>query len=282
MDAVHFCSMFAGLLPTQLKFIPVLLLWSALAPVIPLHQATFVPSASCTGLPMTRPRGRPRRGSPWKPRRPPITPPDSTSDDSSPRHQSDFTPVSLQAPQFSSMAVIPRTPISLLRLFQDSPATPPNPVPSHDPPGNLECGPSPQGAPKTAGLHSQDSFDKEQFRNSLSVLHNLVFELRQEVADLHFRIQATDVKVASFLQILSSMHAALFPDPVEADKDEGQHNKPSPVDISRQKEAREDDTEGAERSKEAGKQWSDETTYIEEEPWPGDLQATRTSYLPGV
>jgi hypothetical protein len=282
MDAVYFCSMFAGLLPMQLEFIPVLLLWSALSPVIPLHQAPFVPSASCTRLPMTRPRGRPRRGSPWKPRRPPITPPDSTSDDSSPRHQSDFTPVSLQALQLSSMAVIPRTPIALLRLFQDSPAGPPSLVPSHDPPGNLECGPCPQEAPKVAGLHPQDSFDKEQFRNSLSVLHNLVFELRQEVADLHFRMQATEVKVASFLQIISSMHAALFPDPVEAVKNEGRHHVPSPVDISKQKDACEGDTEGAERSKEAGKQWSDETTYIEEEPWPGDLSATRPSYLPGV
>jgi hypothetical protein len=153
MAVVHFCSLSAGLIPTQLKLISVLLLWSELAPVIPLHQAAFVPSASCTGHPMTRPRGRPRRGSPWKPRRPSITPPDSTSADSSPRHQSDFTPVSLQAPQFSSMAIIPRTPISLLRLFQDSPAIPPNPVPSHDPLGNLGCGPSPQGEPKRVGLH---------------------------------------------------------------------------------------------------------------------------------
>jgi hypothetical protein len=86
---------------------------------------------------MTRPRGRPRRGSPWKPRRPSITPPDSTSTDSSPRHQSESTPVSLQAPQFNSMAIIPRTPISLLRLSQDPPANPPNPMPSHDPLGNL-------------------------------------------------------------------------------------------------------------------------------------------------
>jgi hypothetical protein len=41
------------------------------------------------------------------------------------------------------------------------------------------------------------------------------------------------------------MHAALFPDPVEAspmedpeaDKDEGQNNVPSPAEISRKKEA---------------------------------------------
>jgi hypothetical protein len=34
--------------------------------------------------PMPRPRGRPRRGSPWRPRRPPISPPTSPSSCSSP------------------------------------------------------------------------------------------------------------------------------------------------------------------------------------------------------
>jgi hypothetical protein len=129
MDSAHFGSMFAELLPPLLKFIPVLLLW---------YQATFPPFASYIGLLMTRPRGRPRRGSPWKPRRPSITPPDSTSDDSSPRHQSNSTPVSLRPPQFSSMAVIPRTPVSLLRLLNDSPAAPHNPVTLHDPPSRLD------------------------------------------------------------------------------------------------------------------------------------------------
>ena len=78
------------------------------------------------------------------------------------------------------------------------------------------------------------------------------------------------------------MHEALFLDPVEADKDGGHHNKLSPEDISMQREAREDYTEGAECSKVDDEQGSDETVYIEEEPWPRDLQATQTSYLPGV
>jgi hypothetical protein len=278
MEAIYFCAMLAGLLPVQLEFNPVLSLRCEHPPVTPLHQAPYVPPASCTRLPMTRPRGRPRRGSPWKPRRPPTTPLDSTSDDSSPRHRLTYTPVSLQAPQLSSMAVIPRTPIALLRLLQDSPAGPSSPVPSH----NLNCGPCPQEAPKVAEPHPQDTFDKEQFRNSLSVLHNLVFELRQEVADLHFRMQATEVKVASFLQIISSMHAALFPDPVNAMKNEGQHHGPTPAGTSKQKDACEGDAEGPKRSTEEGKQWCEGPTYIEEEPWPGDLSATQPSYLPGV
>lgn len=108
----------------------------------------------------------------------------------------------------------------------------------------------------------------------------MVFELRQEVADLHFRMQATGAKVASFLQIIASMHAALFSDPVDVNEEEGQHEGPSQADMKQ--EAREEGTEGAEDGKEADKQWGDEIVYIEEEPWPGDLQATQTSYLPGV
>jgi hypothetical protein len=97
-------------------------------------------------------------------------------------------------------------PISLLWLSQDSPAISPNPVPSHDPWGNLGSGPTLQGEPERAGPQFPDSFDRAQFKDSLSILYNLVFELRQEVVDLHFRLQATDVKVVSFLQILSAMH----------------------------------------------------------------------------
>ena len=69
--------------------------------------------------------------------------------------------------------------------------------------------------PKRAGHHSTDSFDTAHFRDRLIVLHDLVFELRQEVADLHFRLQATEEKVVIFLQTLSSMHEALSPKPVE-------------------------------------------------------------------
>jgi hypothetical protein len=273
MDSTHFVLKFAELPPPPLKFIVVLLPW---------YQETFDPSASYIELLMTRPRprGKPRRGSPWKPRRPSITPPDSTSDDSSPRHQSNPTPVSLRPQQFSSMAVIPRTPVSLLRILNDFPAVPHNPVTLHDPPSRLDGEPSPQGVPRGAGHNSQESFDREQFRNSLSVLHNLVFELRQEVADLHFRMQTTEAKVVSFLQIIVSLHAALFPDPVNDNEEEGQHRGLNQAD--RQQEAHEEGTEEAEDGKDVDKQWGDETVYIEEEPWPGDLQAAQTSHLPGV
>jgi hypothetical protein len=86
------------------------------------------------------------------------------------------------------------------------------------------------------------------------------------------------------------MHEALFSDPVEtspmedpeAAKGEDQNKVQSPAEIGRKKEEREDDIEGAACNEEDGKQWVDEATYIEEEPWPGDLQATWSGYLPGV
>jgi hypothetical protein len=45
---------------------------------------------------------------------------------------------------------------------------------------------------------------------ALTILYGLVFELRQGVEDLQFRLQATDRKVAVLLQLLSSLHEA-FP-----------------------------------------------------------------------
>jgi hypothetical protein len=151
-------------------------------------------------------------------------------------------------------------------------------------------GPSLQGEPKRAGPRFPESFDRTQFKDSLSVLHDLVFELRQEVADLNYRLQATDVKVASFLKILSSLHEALLSDPVEtspmedpeAAKGGDQRKVQSPAETGRKKEEREDDIKGAECNEEVGKQWDDGPTYIEEEPWPGDLHATWSGYLPGV
>jgi hypothetical protein len=107
------------------------------------------------------------------------------------------------------MAIIPKTPISLLRLLHD-------PGPSQTSASNLDRGQAQQRRPSTTAPRHQASFDGEKFRDNLAILHTLVFELRQEVADLHYRVEATEVKVAEFLQILASMHDALIPDPEEA------------------------------------------------------------------
>jgi len=232
MEAFQFCSMLVGLLSVRLELIPILTLRQEHSLLVLLYPMLFDPLESFTRPPMTRPRGRPKRGSPWKPRRPPTTPPDLTSDDSSPSHRSAFTPASLKAPQLSSMEIITHSPIALLRLLHNPPDGPSSPILSPHPPGNLLCGPSTQEDPPTAAPNPQDSYDREQFRNSLSVLHNLVFELRKEVPDLHFRLQATEAKVTSFLQIISSMHSALFLDPAADVKEEGQQRRPAPASTS--------------------------------------------------
>ena len=63
---------------------------------------------------------------------------------------------------------------------------------------------------------------------------------------------------------------------------EDQRRVPSPAGEEWKKEAHGEDTKGAERNEDNGKQWDDEPTYIEEEPWPGDLHAMWSGYQPGV
>jgi hypothetical protein len=134
------------------------------------------------------------------------------------------------------MDIILRTPTSILRLSQDPLAYPSNPMPFHDPLGNMGGGPSCQDEPKREGPHFPESFDKARVKESLSVLQDLVFELKREVVDLNYRLQATDAKVASFLKILSSLHESLLSDSAdtspmedpEAAKGENQRREPSP------------------------------------------------------
>jgi hypothetical protein len=188
------------------------------------------------------------------------------------------------------MAIISRTPISILRLSHDPLAFPSSSTPSGDPLGNLGGDPSLHSAPKRAGPCFPENVDRVQFAESLAILHDLVFELRQEVADLQYRIQATEVKVASFMQILSSMHEALFSTPgdtspkehPEAAKEEAQDKMQTPVAVGRKQEERKDDSKDPACTDEDGEQWDYGVTYIEEEPWSGDLPATWPSYRPTV
>jgi len=50
-------------------------------------------------------------------------------------------------------------------------------------------------------------------KDKVAILYGLVFELRQGVDDLHFRLQLTNDKVALFLQLLSSLHEAVLSPP---------------------------------------------------------------------
>jgi hypothetical protein len=99
MATVNSYRLTVGLILPKPDCHPALLLWGAREPILPCYSPTFVlPAISTAGL-MTRPRGRPRRGAPWKPRRPPLSSPDTSSDDSRPRFQSVSSPVNLQPPQ---------------------------------------------------------------------------------------------------------------------------------------------------------------------------------------
>ena len=47
-----------------------------------------------------------------------------------------------------------------------------------------------------------------QLREILDIIFGLVFELWQGVEDLHFRLQSTDDKLTTLLQLLASMREA--------------------------------------------------------------------------
>jgi hypothetical protein len=117
----------------------------------------------------------------------------------------------------------------------------------------------------------------------LATLYTLVFELRQEVADLHFRVEVTEIKVADCLQILASLRDALFPiSDVEAeDEDPGiegdgvLHPEPSTSGKCKEEAMREDSATAAARAQE-----QDETGHSAHEPV--DLPATWSTYQLGV
>lgn len=178
MPGVHFIMVVGGFIPEQQGRSSILLHWHKVAPAILLHRLLLIPLASCIELSMTRPRGRPRRGTPWKPRRPSVTPPDSTSTESSPRQQTKSPPVSLRVLQFNSMAVIPSTPISTLRLSLDPLPYSSNPMPLRDPLGDRGGDPPLRAESKKKAPSFSEAFDRARVKEILSALQDLVFELR--------------------------------------------------------------------------------------------------------
>lgn len=157
-----------------------------------------------------------------------------------------------------------------------------------------------------------DSTINEQLKDKVAILYGLVFELRQGVDDLHFRLQFTNDKVVLFLQHLTSLHEAVLSPPegatsrqhLEAEaKEENDIGSARTTedttmqwaatpgeDMAKQSAAgsrlersgnatREvedsvrNDSDAA-ATKQDEKQWGDGTAVVEEEPWPGDLIAT--------
>ena len=134
-------------------------------------------------------------------------------------------------------------------------------------------------------------------RDTLDIIYGLVFELCQGVEDLHFRLQSTDDKVTTLLQLLASMSEA-FPSHSdgatseemprtatgEGDAKEQSAEKPGlehtncrmakEDSTTRQKQVEMTEVEGTADRLNDEMMWDTGPTYIEEEPWPGDLTAT--------
>jgi hypothetical protein len=259
---------------------------------------------------MPHPRGRPRRGSPWKPHQPSVSPPDSPSIFSSPPLQPE--PIISPSPallvsQLNCLAIIPRMSISSSRPLLAPPLVEPASIPVFDSLRKAGGEPPPPRKPWNSENQSSDSFYGAQLREILAILYGLVFELRQGVEDLQFRLQATDRKVAVLLQLLSSLHESFPSDPIGATSVEEPYAATSGGDVKVQRSVEngleqvghetmamevdsvrrplQDTTTGADRTAsnvEVEVQWVDQVTYVEEEPWTEDFHASWPDYSPDV
>jgi hypothetical protein len=151
------------------------------------------------GITMPRLRLRPRRGSPWHPRRPRTS--------SSPSGSSPTSALSRRPPAphaFECLAIIDTT-------LNSSRRHPSRPGPSSfrhssPPPAPGEAsaksshGRTGHGRPSSKMKAPSSNLPRE----SLTVLHDLVFELREGVDDLQFRVQQMEGRLSVLLQLLAS------------------------------------------------------------------------------
>jgi hypothetical protein len=144
-----------------------------------------------------------------------------------------------------------------------------------------------------------------QLRDSLENIYDLVFELRKEVDDLHFRVHSTNNKVATLLHLLASMSATFpsHPDGVSSEEAPSAATKEGDImqqsaentgmecttremakvdSASRQQQLEAQEAERAMDSVNTEMIWDSGPTYIEEEPWSGDLSATNQGHQSGV
>jgi hypothetical protein len=170
------CMQSAGLLPSQHRRDLARPLRIAVVPVTFLHLwFNFVQTSPPTHM-KERLRGRPRRGSPWKPRRPSVSPSVSPSTCSSSRPQTPSTIATSPPTQcmlLNSMAIIPRVSASLLRCPQDPRMQFSAPMSIPGPSSNLSNEPPAYGESKRARLHPTDHLDSEHLRDRLVILYDL-------------------------------------------------------------------------------------------------------------
>jgi hypothetical protein len=223
------CMRLEGLLPSRRRHNPASsAIWSTgyqqfwlLAP-----RAKHRPPATMR----ERIRGKPKRGSPWRPRKPSLSPSTSPITGSSthpPILSPGATPLPAQTKRRRPSATVPpqqsQLPHAMASIPRGTPTTPrcpPDPrmqffasmsFPASSSTWRSE--PRAFGAAKRLCLHQATHPDSEHLRDRLGILYDLVFELRREVADLKFRLQSTEDNVATFLQILSTMQMDLSSDP---------------------------------------------------------------------
>jgi hypothetical protein len=134
------------------------------------------------GLTMPRQRMRPRRGSPWHPRRP----------------RTSSSPSGSSTPASDRLAVIDTilTPTWRHPSFRFS-----SPPPA---PGETSAN-SPSGKPVHGRPRSKIKMPLPNLpRESSTILHDLVFELRAGVNDLQFRVQQMEGRLSILLQLLAN------------------------------------------------------------------------------
>jgi hypothetical protein len=179
-------------------------------PETTLHLWTF---ACCYSNSMPRHklrlRGRPRQGSPWRPRRP-MAPP------SEPPPTKETTHL---------LALVPQSHGSAWRVLHSLSMTEPPGSPFMAPPGTSATQhPSTSRGQPRENCTPANPLHGEQLKDKISILHGLVFDLRQGVEDLRFRLELNTEKIELFLQLLSSLHAVVPTDPG------GATSKPEPMD----------------------------------------------------
>jgi hypothetical protein len=159
-------------------------------------------------------RGKPQRGSPWRPRRPSFFSRDTSP--SAPSHHLQEAQPSHTA-SFNSLDLIPRSPCSSLPLPLAPTGMEQHSTQRSDFPRTLDEEPPPLKRDSgSSGIPSVDATTSDLVKDKLAILYGLVFELRQGIEDLQFRLQMSNDKVALFLHLLSSLHETFLSTPADA------------------------------------------------------------------
>jgi hypothetical protein len=170
--------------------------------------------------------------------------------------------------------------------------------------------PSPVRADRNNASTSSDSKPDLQLKENFTILYDLVFELRQGMEDLQFRMQLMDGRISTLLQLLSTFQDASPSYPAGAASegapssagDDGNVRTQSVAEVVAEQVQQEDmeavtatgqhvhtplgDARTAANRDECtvddDMHLANRGTPVEEESWPGYLPGYLPDYLPGV